>query len=78
MVPLDEADFILQGFDPIARDGASICEVGMRMQKLLATIAEHGVLALREPAQRQAALALRRAAAGPDTGAGSQRSGAAA
>jgi uncharacterized membrane protein len=61
MISIDEADFIVHGFDPIARDGASLMEIGVRMQKLLATIANHGVLAQRDPARRQAATALRRA-----------------
>jgi uncharacterized membrane protein len=61
MIAIDEADFIVHGFDPIARDGASLMEIGVRMQKLLATIANHGVLAQRDAARSQAAMALRRA-----------------
>ncbi|MEO8281716.1 MAG: DUF2254 domain-containing protein [Ideonella sp.] len=57
LVALDEADFIHQGFGPIARDGAATCEVIVRMQKLLATIASHGVLSLKAPAHQQAAIA---------------------
>lgn len=40
LVSLDEADFVRQGFDPIARDGARTVEVLIRMQKLLSVIAE--------------------------------------
>ena len=36
---LDEADLVLDSFDPIARDGAGILEVCLRMQRLLAAIA---------------------------------------
>ena len=39
LVPLDPADFIHQAFDPIARDGAAVLEVQLRMQKLLSIIA---------------------------------------
>lgn len=61
LVELDEDDFVRQGFDPIARDGAASCEVIVRMQKLLATVADHAVLSLKAPAHRQAAVAARRA-----------------
>jgi uncharacterized membrane protein len=61
MVDLDEDDLIAQ-FDPIARDGAACIEVQLRMQKMLAAIADSGVLV--NAAHRQAALALQRAEAG--------------
>ena len=58
LVGLDETDFVQQGFDPLARDGAGIFEVLIRMQKLLATIAEQGGGALATAAHEQAATAL--------------------
>jgi uncharacterized membrane protein len=60
MLLLHEADFIEQSFDPIARDGAGVLEVQVRMQKLLAIIAEHCPGALARAAHRQAATALQR------------------
>ena len=62
LVDLDEDDFIHAGFDPIARDGAGCVEVQVRMQKLLAAIADNGVLV--NAVSRQAAMALQRADAG--------------
>ncbi len=61
LVELQEEDFIYQGFDPIARDGAANCAVIVRMLKLLASVANHGVLSLKAPAHRQAAAATQRA-----------------
>ncbi len=60
MVPLDETDFIEQSFDPIARDGAAVLEVHLRMQKLLAVIAEQCPGALARASRRQAKTALLR------------------
>ena len=39
MVAIDEAEFIFDSFDPIARDGAGLLEICLRMQRLLAGIA---------------------------------------
>ncbi|MBS0426814.1 MAG: DUF2254 domain-containing protein [Proteobacteria bacterium] len=39
VLPLDVTDFLADGFDPIARDGAASFEVMLRMQKLLALVA---------------------------------------
>ncbi len=61
LIEIDEGDFIQQGFNPIARDGAANFEVIVRMQKLLSTIAEQGVLSLKAPAHHQAASAAERA-----------------
>lgn len=62
IVPIDEADFVFQGFDPIARDGASISEVQWRMQKLLAGLARADVSpAIVVAARQQAVIALERA-----------------
>jgi uncharacterized membrane protein len=61
VLPLDEADFIHQGFDPIARDSAGVAEVHMRMQKLLSVIAQHCPGTVGDAARRQAATSLRRA-----------------
>jgi uncharacterized membrane protein len=57
---LDEADLVDDGFAPIARDGAATVEVGVRLQKMLAVIAQHGLPAVAEAARRQAAVALAR------------------
>lgn len=61
IVPLDPADFIHQAFDPIARDGAAIPEVQLRMQKLLAIITQSCGGALGDAARLQAATGLQRA-----------------
>ncbi len=61
LVPLDPADFIHQAFDPIARDGAGVPEVQLRMQKLLSIIAEGCGGALAEASHKQAAISLQRA-----------------
>ncbi|MDO5625549.1 MAG: DUF2254 domain-containing protein [Pseudomonadota bacterium] len=39
LVPLDEAALVSDAFHPLARDGAGLIEVGIRMQKLLAALA---------------------------------------
>lgn len=61
LVELDPADFIHQAFDPIARDGAAIPEVQLRMQKLLAIVAQGCGGALAEAARRQAFTSVQRA-----------------
>ena len=61
MPALDESDFITQSFDAIARDGAAIFEVQVRMQKVLAAIAASGSLTLAPAAHQQARIALLRA-----------------
>lgn len=61
MPALDEGDFVEQGFGPISRDGASILEVHIRMQKVLAAIADSGSVTLEPAARRQALTDLRRA-----------------
>jgi uncharacterized membrane protein len=61
LVELDPADFIHQAFDPIARDGAAVPEVQLRMQKLLFIIAAGCGGALGVAARRQAATSLQRA-----------------
>lgn len=61
LVPLNPADFIHQAFDPIARDGAAVPEVQLRMQKLLSIIAEGCRGALAEAACKQARTSLKRA-----------------
>lgn len=61
LVPLDQADFIHQAFDPIARDGAGVPEVQLRMQKLLSIVAEGCAGELAEAARQQAAISLQRA-----------------
>lgn len=61
LAPLDPADFIHQAFDPIARDGAAVPEVQLRMQKLLSIIAMGCGGALGDAARRQASTSLQRA-----------------
>ena len=61
MPELDEGDFITQSFEAIARDGAGIFEVQVRMQKVLAAIAASGSVTLAPVAHRQAFIALERA-----------------
>lgn len=58
---LDLQDFLHDGFDPIARDGAGLLEVGIRLQKNLAGLAGMGSPALARAARTQADLALARA-----------------
>ncbi|MFC6327875.1 DUF2254 family protein, partial [Alloalcanivorax gelatiniphagus] len=58
--PLNEAEFFDDLFNPIARDGASLVEVQIRLQKALAALAELG---FPEPARRHGRLALARAEA---------------
>jgi len=54
---LDIHTLVADGFAPIARYGASLLEVGMRLQKMLAIIARNG----REPVALEAHLQSRRA-----------------
>lgn len=61
LVPLDPADFIHQAFDPVARDGAAVPEVQLRMQKLLSIIEQGCGGALAAAARRQALTSLQRA-----------------
>lgn len=39
--PLDEGELVTESFAPVARDGAAVFEVAMRLQKLLAAVAAH-------------------------------------
>lgn len=56
--PLDVTEFLGDGFDPIARDGAASFEVMLRMQKLLALIADQSRdAALAADARRRAVFA---------------------
>jgi uncharacterized membrane protein len=61
LVALDESDLIFDTFDPIARDGASLVEIGVRLQKTLRAISlcTHGELP--HAARRQAWRAFERA-----------------
>src|SRR5690606_38052485 len=60
---LSVADMLDDFFTPIARDGAAIVEVGIRIQEALASLGRLGDAAVTVAAQRQAELALRRAEA---------------
>ena len=57
---LDVRTLVADGFAPIARDGASMLEVGVRLQKMLATIARNGSEPVAQEAQRQARRAIER------------------
>ncbi|CAN5353963.1 DUF2254 domain-containing protein [soil metagenome] len=63
-------DMLDDAFVPIARDGAGLVEVGIRLQKALRTMAQFGDAALAEAARDHAHMALARAeqalAFGPD------------
>lgn len=62
-ITLPELDFhslVTDGFASIARDGASMLEVGLRLQKMLATIARNGRAPVALEARRQARKALER------------------
>ncbi|MBO9881579.1 DUF2254 domain-containing protein [Xanthomonas sp. D-109] len=58
---LDEADMFEDVFEPIARDAAGMLEVGIRLQKAFAAIAQSGHPPMREAALAHARLALQRA-----------------
>lgn len=60
VVALDEAAFIADSFDPIARDGAANLEVALRIQKLLHAVATDGLVSIRHAAREQARRALER------------------
>lgn len=61
--PLAPADLFDDLFTPIARDGAAIVEVGVRLQKALRTLSLLGPDGFPENAKRHSALALKRAEA---------------
>lgn len=61
IVALDSDDFIFQGFDPIAHDGAGSVAVQVRMQKTLAAIAGQPGTPWSDAARAQARRALQRA-----------------
>jgi uncharacterized membrane protein len=60
---LDIRTLVADGFAPIARDGASMLEVGLRLQKMLATIARNASEPMAHEAQLQARRAIERAVA---------------
>jgi len=59
--PLVADDLFEDAFAPIARDGAGMVEVGIRLQKTLGLLAQADGSAVREAAIRQASLARQRA-----------------
>lgn len=61
MPPLRLRDLFDDVFGPIARDGASLVEVQIRLQKALHALAEIGGPQFREQAQRHSALAMKHA-----------------
>ncbi len=61
--PLETADLFDDFFAPIARDGAGLLEIQMRLQKAFMTLGALGDKRMREAARRHAGLALARAEA---------------
>lgn len=61
--PLETADLFDDFFAPIARDGAGLLEIQMRLQKAFMTLGALGDGRMREAARRHAGLALARAEA---------------
>lgn len=59
--PLDLGDIFDDLFTPIARDGASIVEIGLRLQKAFLTLSRFGEGRYRTQAKRHAAEAMHRA-----------------
>jgi uncharacterized membrane protein len=57
---LDIRTLVADSFAPIARDGAAMLEVGIRLQKMLATIARNGSAPIALEAQLQARKAMER------------------
>ena len=64
IVGLNSDDFIVQSFDPIARDGAGVVEVQVRMQKVLAGIAMQTDAPWARAASQQARKSVARAKGG--------------
>jgi uncharacterized membrane protein len=60
---LSVADLLDDFFTPIARDGAAVVEIGIRLQQALASLGRLGDAAVTVAARRQAELALKRAEA---------------
>lgn len=56
-------DLFDDAFSPIARDGAGMIEIGIRLQKALRSLAAQPGVGFSEPARRHSALALKRALA---------------
>ena len=61
--PLKAVEIVRDSFTPIARDGAGAVEVGIRLQKTLASVARLGDAALREVAVEMSRVALQMAEA---------------
>jgi uncharacterized membrane protein len=61
--PLQIADLLDDAFTPIARDGAGIVEVQLRLQKALAALAAMGGAEVRREVLKHSGLALERAEA---------------
>ena len=61
--PLDTGDLLDDFFGPIARDGASLVEIQIKLQKAFRTLLKLGGPMLRESLERHSALALARAEA---------------
>ena len=57
---LDMRTLVADGFAPIARDGAGMLEVGIRLQKMLATIASNASAPIAQEARLQARRAMER------------------
>lgn len=63
VVPLDEGDFVSDGFEPLARHGATHVDLAVRLQKLLGLIAATGTGSLAHEARAVAARAADRSCA---------------
>lgn len=63
LVPLRDEDLVSDGFAPVARDGAGMLEVAVRLQKLLGMVAANATGTVAEEARRQASSALERSTA---------------
>ncbi|SEA01733.1 Uncharacterized membrane protein [Thiothrix caldifontis] len=58
VLPLTAEELVNDSFSPIARDGAAIAEVGIRLQKVLASLTRHGDAELAAAARQMSATAL--------------------
>jgi uncharacterized membrane protein len=63
VVPLDEGDFVSDGFEPLARHGAAQVDLAVRLQKLLGLVAASGTEAVAREAEAVAARAADRSCA---------------
>src|SRR5690606_37573749 len=60
LYPLSDDDLFEDAFMALARDGAGLIEVQLRLQKSLTALQRQGSVTFRQAAARQAAIALQR------------------